>query len=532
MVIKFFSNTMGGSSASVKYLLNERVEQGTARVLSGDEKVTRALIDSMVNRQKTCVGCLAFTEKEHISEKQKEQIMKEFEYALMPGMKNRFNILWVEHTDKINLELNFVIPKIDLESGKSYNPYYHEVDFKRIETFQELINTKYDLSNPKEPIRQQNAKKLKFESIEAKNYKELEKILKELVAQGVIKSRDELIKECKKANIEITRQNEEGLSLKLPNAARAKKFKGGIYAEQFRGLESIAGEITDIETRQREFKQVHNSRNSEFIRELTAELNREKRRKFKFNRAKFGAKERQGNTELDRNNPKRNERELIQEPKNANGVQNKHYTDELFSGEFSSNNFNDNDLVEMDRAISSPQRNDNKNQEWQDIHIRTDERDLQSRWQNTNKDQVKNDDDDRRIDKSLREQITRADELMQNNAEQLQRFDDELQRARERLRKTRERLQNSNAEFKRENDRNTVFSGVYRDTKESFKRYVADRIREFKQQFGEHIKTKLERLREQSKRDIKSSLVGVKEFIDKNKRKLERVLQRDVGIGR
>ena len=94
-------------------MLNERVKQGTARILKGDEKVTRALIDSMTTKQKTCVGCLAFTEQ--INDEQKKQIMKEFEYALMPGMKNRVNILWVEHTDKNNLELNFVIPKIDLE---------------------------------------------------------------------------------------------------------------------------------------------------------------------------------------------------------------------------------------------------------------------------------------------------------------------------------------------------------------------------------------------------------------------------------
>ena len=136
MLVKFFANKKGGSTAALDYLLNERIERGTAIILAGDEKVTRELINSISNKQKVCAGVLSFSESaDQISEQTKKEIMESFEKALLTEqMKGRYNILWVEHSDKNGrLELNFVIPKIDLESQKSFNTYYHKADLKRIE---------------------------------------------------------------------------------------------------------------------------------------------------------------------------------------------------------------------------------------------------------------------------------------------------------------------------------------------------------------------------------------------------------------
>lgn len=535
MVIKFFKTQKGGSSASVDYLLNERIKQGTARILKGDEKVTRALIDSMTTKQKTCVGCLAFTEKEQISDEQKKQIMKEFEYALMPGMKNRVNILWVEHTDKNNLELNFVIPKIDLETGKSFNPYFHKVDFKRIEVFQDLTNIKNNFSNPKEPIREKTTKTLKFESIEARNYDELDKILTELVAQGVIKNRDELIKECKNSNIEITRQNDDGLSFKLPNMAKAKRFKGGIYAKQFREPESITRQITDIKTRQREFKQEHNSRNTELIRKLTDELNQEKRRKFKFNRGKFRIKNQPDYEKFNAkfrseitNNQKTNARELIPKPINSTEIQIKQHNNKSFLWNVSRDNNIFNNLAKLDETISNSKEYDLRNRRQQDIYIRPNEANISAKGQHIDTDQIKEEQDEnyRRINQSLRDQNRKIDEFLQGNGRQ-------LQEAGKRLRQTRTRLQEFNTRATIEDKRNANFTEIYVGSARNFKSDIENRIQEFGREFVQYIKTKLTELREQSKRDIKSSLIEVGKFVDKNKTKLlEKVLSKHRGISR
>lgn len=65
MICKFFKTQKGGGVSSVDYMLNERVNQGTARILKGDEFLTRELIKSMSQKHKTCVGVLSFEEKKH-----------------------------------------------------------------------------------------------------------------------------------------------------------------------------------------------------------------------------------------------------------------------------------------------------------------------------------------------------------------------------------------------------------------------------------------------------------------------------------
>ncbi|EEZ6074964.1 relaxase/mobilization nuclease domain-containing protein, partial [Escherichia coli O6] len=50
--------------------------------------------------------------------------------------KNQYSILWVEHQDKGRLELNFVIPNMELQSGKRLQPYYDRADRPRIDAWQ------------------------------------------------------------------------------------------------------------------------------------------------------------------------------------------------------------------------------------------------------------------------------------------------------------------------------------------------------------------------------------------------------------
>ncbi|MBZ8200820.1 hypothetical protein HK935_09405, partial [Campylobacter jejuni subsp. jejuni] len=67
MICKFFKTQTGGGVSAINYLLDKRVNQGTAKVLQGDEFLTRELIKSMTQKHKTCVGVLSFEEK-NISE--------------------------------------------------------------------------------------------------------------------------------------------------------------------------------------------------------------------------------------------------------------------------------------------------------------------------------------------------------------------------------------------------------------------------------------------------------------------------------
>ncbi|GAA7275399.1 hypothetical protein HpBGD95_05920 [Helicobacter pylori] len=251
MLVKFWGTNQGGGDGdgSVNYLLNERVEQGTAKVLKGDANLTKSLLLSLTQKHKACVGCLSF-EESNIDESLKYELMESFENALLTeSMQNRYNILWVEHIDKGRLELNFVIPKIDLEKQKAFNPYYHKVDLKRIDTWKDCINLKHNFTNPKDLEKQQisnyhNTKTPQGKAI-FKNYKELDNYLYNAVTQGLLNSRAEIIELLQASNYEITRQGKDYISVKLPNQQKAKRLKGIIYDERFTEQRLIEQELRE-----------------------------------------------------------------------------------------------------------------------------------------------------------------------------------------------------------------------------------------------------------------------------------------------
>lgn len=281
MLVKFFENKKGGSSAVLDYLLNERREQGTASILAGDEKLTRELINSISNKQKVCAGVLSFSENaDQISEQTKKEIMESFEKALLTEqMKGRYNILWVEHSDKGGrLELNFVIPKIDLESQKSFNPYYHKADLKRIDCWKDIQNIQHGLSDPKDPSRERalQAPTKKREMI--KDYLELEKIIESQIGKN-INSKSDLLEFLKGAGIEVTRNGKDYISVKLDSQAKAKRFKGEIYSDEFKQISYI----TTANRERAESEREYNSRNrSKELYELERELDKELQRKARF----------------------------------------------------------------------------------------------------------------------------------------------------------------------------------------------------------------------------------------------------------
>jgi len=240
MVVKFFSNKGGGGIGAINYLLDKkRVALEQAKLLKGNEDLTRKLISLIDNKQKLTVGCLSFSEKD-IDEDLKFKLMADFENILMAGLdKNQYNILWVQHTDKDRLELNFAIPKLELKSKKALQPYYHKSDLARVEMWQDIVNLKYGFTNPKDPENQRSVNTTKVEISKTKSYESLNKQIHNAIKEGKIKSRDELILVLERSNIKITRKSDNYLSLKLPNSKKARRFKHDIYTSRFTSLESI-----------------------------------------------------------------------------------------------------------------------------------------------------------------------------------------------------------------------------------------------------------------------------------------------------
>ena len=277
MYIKFFGNKSGGSKSSVNYLLNERVNEGTAKVLKGNPEFTKAIIGEIKNKHKVTFGSINLKEGETLTRLQKEKVMEEFEKTLLPGLdQDQYNILWVEHTDKGRLELNFVVPKIELSTKKALNPYYHKADFTRIDMFEDIQNIKYNLQSKKDPANAQTLQGSKKEINLVKDYKELDNALHDLVKNRDIQNREQMIDLLNENNIKVTRQNKEGISVKLPDSKKAHKLKGSIYNEQFTSTQEleVLSEATD--RRVKEFQSRDTSRELERTKQKLEQFNEQK----------------------------------------------------------------------------------------------------------------------------------------------------------------------------------------------------------------------------------------------------------------
>ncbi len=284
MVVKFFSNKKGGSVKALDYLLNHREKDGTARVLIGDEQLTRNIINSISFKHKVCVGCLSF-EEENIDENLKYKIMEDFEKHLLPSLESdQYNILWVEHTDKNRLELNFVIPKIELSRKIALNPFYHKQDLSRVDTWQNLTNIKQNFSNPKDPAKQRTLQGASKKISLQKDYEELDVTLHELVKSGQIKNRDQMIELLNENGIFVNRIGSDYISLKLPDSKKQRRYKGGIYSDQFTSI----GEFERICQRtERRIEQYNRRDTQREIRFFADKLNEYTQRKVEFIQGKY-----------------------------------------------------------------------------------------------------------------------------------------------------------------------------------------------------------------------------------------------------
>lgn len=352
MIVKFFGNRKGGGVSSIDYLLNDRREKGTARILQGDEQTTRNLILSLTQKHKVCVGCLSFEEAQ-ISETDKKEIMQSFENMLLtPAMQGRYNILWVEHTDKGRLELNFVIPKIDLESKKAFNPYFHMADCKRKDIWTDFVNLKHNLTDPKDPAKENAIQGSKKQIGLIRDYEALDELLNAEVMKGNITSRENLISLLKAQNIEVTRQGKDYISVKLQDSPKAKRLKGGIYDEQFTEPSKLSEISSSRSTKEREF----NAREREpILAELRQRLESHIQSKARFY------------TELHDRPPKRDYQ--------PNSSKDKSPSDELSKRNASNDDFKLDCVVSVDKTLSSLKKDDSKSGKWGDIHRHQQEQD-------------------------------------------------------------------------------------------------------------------------------------------------------------
>lgn len=243
MICKFFrgGRTKKGARNAIKYLLNDRVNKGQAKVIIGNPNTTLKIISSIENKSKFSSGVMSF--EETISDEMKREIIGEFEKTFFAGLEeDQYNLLVVEHNDKNRTELHFIIPKVELRSGLSFNPYFVKKDFAKKDLFQDYINAKYQLSSPHQEDKQQITKEPNpnWEKDELKKW--VDDFVIQNIEQGLIKNADDVAYLLEQSGFKIGRHGKEYIGLEIDG----KKFrmKGKIYGKDFTGIGAVAEATT------------------------------------------------------------------------------------------------------------------------------------------------------------------------------------------------------------------------------------------------------------------------------------------------
>ena len=253
MIVKFFTRGTGGSGGVFNYLLKDKDQEDglrrDAEVLRGDIDNQALLIDSLDFKQKYTSGCLSFTESaDQVTQAQKEQLMDSFEETIRAGLGvDRVSVSWIEHRDKGRLELNFVYANVDLEHGRAFQPYVHNVDKRRVNAWKDMQNIEHGFTDPNDPAKKRlmaQRDNLPRDIKEARQA--ITDGLAELVEEGVITSRDDVIQALTDGGFEIARETDKAISIKNPDptAKRNIRLTGGLYERDFNFSAEVQSTVT------------------------------------------------------------------------------------------------------------------------------------------------------------------------------------------------------------------------------------------------------------------------------------------------
>ncbi len=253
MIVKFHPRGSGRGSGPVDYLLGRDRQREGATLDRGDPAVIMALIDSSPYAKKYTSGVLSFAEAD-LPRETKDKLMSDFEKMLLPGLDaDQYSCLWVEHRDKGRLELNFVIPNIELTSGKRLQPYYEKADKPRVNAWKIGVNAEHRLHDPDDPIHRRELvtpRNLPLDTQKAAQV--LTDGLLRLAEAGSITNRDSVVKTLSSAGFEVVRQTKNSISIANPDGGRNIRLKGMIYEQNFRFGTELRGEIEAASSRYRE----------------------------------------------------------------------------------------------------------------------------------------------------------------------------------------------------------------------------------------------------------------------------------------
>jgi hypothetical protein len=251
MIIGFSHHGIGGSSPVLDYLtgylVNDEARQTKPEILRGDPEAVAEIIDTLPFQRRYSSGVLSFAPEDLVTPEIQEDIMDRFECAVFAGIPfERRSIVFIKHTDKGRTEIHFVIPRVELGTGKSLNIAPPTPASRHLlDTLRESINRRYGFRDPGDPERAQAVSLPAHVAKLAARAKRLGRSpkadIRQLIAQrletqaraGLVTSRPDVLRSLKEQGFSVSREGVNYLTVVHPDTGERVRLKGNIFREHF-----------------------------------------------------------------------------------------------------------------------------------------------------------------------------------------------------------------------------------------------------------------------------------------------------------
>lgn len=253
MLVKFFARGVGKGSGPVEYITRRtspntgQLREPAPEVIRGNPEITQQLIDGLDFKYKYNSGVLSFAVEDAPTKQEQQAIIDSFEEYAFAGINtDSYNTLWVRHTHtgSDRVELHFVTPKVELDTGKSLNiapPGWHGY-FKPWQTY---WNIKEDWARPDDLSRKRiyepgyqaliDAEKQRAGLVASPDPKQqLTDYITQRIEARLITNRDDIVNSFAELGLEIPRQGKNYVTVVDPETNNRYRLKGGIYEASWR----------------------------------------------------------------------------------------------------------------------------------------------------------------------------------------------------------------------------------------------------------------------------------------------------------
>ena len=242
MLIKFTRGGRGSGGQIAAYLIahdREGREHAPPEVVRGDMDRTRDLIDSIERKWSYTHGVLSFALEDSPSEAQQQEAMDAFERLAFAGMDpEQYDITWVrhQHTEGGRVELHFVTPRMELNTGKALNvaPPGWERSYAPL---RDTLNWSQGWARPDDTERATELHRAPERADDGFRLREgregIHAYLTALVAAERVTDRGSMVLALQEAGLQVPRQGKDYLTVHDPDSGEKFRMKGRIYEKEW-----------------------------------------------------------------------------------------------------------------------------------------------------------------------------------------------------------------------------------------------------------------------------------------------------------